>query len=79
VEVAATDAKVGVAGRVWTLGADGRPKPVALMLGIADGAATEVLRGDLTEGQDVIVGLAGAATTRSRPPGSPGGTPRLRL
>ena len=78
-EVAATDAKVGVAGRVWTLGADGRPKPVALILGIADGAATEVLRGDLTEGQDVIVGLAGAATTRSRPPGSPGGTPRLRL
>jgi len=78
-EVAATDARVGVPGRVWTLGADGRPKPVALMLGITDGADTEVLRGDLTEGQDVIVGLAGAATPRSRPPGSPGGAPRLRL
>jgi len=78
-EVAATDARGGVAGRVWTLGANGRPKPVALVLGITDGATTEVLRGDLTEGQAVIVGLAGAATTRSRPPGSPGGAPRLRL
>src|SRR3989475_439147 len=78
-EVAATDARGGVAGRVWTLGANGRPKPVALVLGITDGATTEVLRGDLTEGQAVIVGLAGAATTRTPPTGSPGGAPRLWL
>ncbi|MFQ5830591.1 MAG: efflux RND transporter periplasmic adaptor subunit [Candidatus Methylomirabilia bacterium] len=45
-------------GRVWTLGADGKPSPLALRLGITDGNFTEILAGDLTEGNDVIVGFA---------------------
>src|SRR5205807_4713509 len=53
------DGEAGVGGRVWVLDADGEPQPVALRLGMTDGTATEVLEGDLTEGQAVIVGFAG--------------------
>jgi HlyD family secretion protein len=70
----------GNPGRVWILDADGKLKAVALTLGISDGTATEVLRGDLKEGQEIITGLA--ATGQNRP-GTPGGSapagPRLRL
>jgi HlyD family secretion protein len=65
----------GTAGRVFIVGHDGRPKPVPLTLGISDGTSTEVLRGEMTEGQEVIVG---GAVTSSRP--SAGGQPpRLRF
>jgi HlyD family secretion protein len=66
----------GVAGRVWVFGADGKPASIAVTLGLTDGASTEVLRGDLSEGQEVIVGLAGGAG-RSTP--QPQSGPRLRL
>jgi HlyD family secretion protein len=66
----------GVAGRVWVFGADGKPASSAVTLGLTDGASTEVLGGDLSEGQEVIVGLAGAAG-RSTP--QPQSGPRLRL
>jgi HlyD family secretion protein len=64
----------GTSGRAFVVGEDGKPKAVPLTLGISDGSATEVLRGDLKEGQDVIVG--GAATSQR-----PGGAqpPRLRF
>jgi HlyD family secretion protein len=57
------DAKAGTVGRVWVLNDDGEPQPIALRLGITDGSATEVLKGDLTEGQAVIVGAAGAGAS----------------
>src|SRR5467141_3378140 len=70
----------GNPGRVWILDADGKPKAVALTLGISDGTATELLRGDLKEGQEIITGLAAGGQNR---PGTPGGSapagPRLRL
>ncbi len=65
------------AGRVYVLGADGKPKPVTVTLGITDGTTTEILQSELTEGQDVIVGAAGSAATT--PPAPSGATPRLRL
>ena len=65
----------GASGRVYVLDGDGKPKAVTLTLGISDGAFTEVVRGDLEEGQEVIVG--GAATQPSSRPG--GQPPRLRL
>ncbi len=70
-----------VAGRVFVLGPDGQAKPVSVRLGISDGASTEVLSGDLTEGQEVIVGASGGASGPARPSGGAGtGTgPRLRL
>src|SRR5438477_1758255 len=48
----------GTPGRVWILDVDGKPKAVSITLGISDGSATEVLRGDLKEGQEVITGIA---------------------
>jgi len=62
----------GTSGRVFIVGHDGKPKAVTLTLGISDGTATEILRGELSEGQDVIVGTAtqrpGAGASSSQPP-----------
>jgi HlyD family secretion protein len=43
-------------GRVYTVGADGKPQEVRLRLGLTDGNATEMVGGDLAEGASVIVG-----------------------
>jgi len=43
-------------GRVWIVGSDGKPKDVALRLGIGDGQFTEVISGDLKPGTNVIIG-----------------------
>jgi HlyD family secretion protein len=63
-------------GRVWVVGADGKPAAMPLLLGIGDGTYTEVAKGDLQEGQQVIVGVAASG---DRQPLSPGAAPRLRL
>ncbi|MBI3635301.1 MAG: efflux RND transporter periplasmic adaptor subunit, partial [Candidatus Rokubacteria bacterium] len=62
-------------GRVFVLDGDGKPKAVPVVLGISDGTTTEIVQGDLREGQDVVVGLAGGAAGRQ--PQAPG--PRMRL
>jgi HlyD family secretion protein len=60
----------GRPGRVWIRNADGMPQPIALVVGISDDSTTEVLGGDLREGQEVITGiLAGAKPTGVAPPG----------
>ncbi len=59
-----------LAGRIWVLGSDGKPAPVEIALGLSDGSSTEVLRGDLKEGQEVIVGLAGGAGQGAKKPKS---------
>jgi HlyD family secretion protein len=41
---------------VWVLGPDGKPKPVRVMIGITDGANTQILSGDIHEGEQVIIG-----------------------
>jgi HlyD family secretion protein len=72
----AGEARSGTAGRVWIIGPDGKPAAVSLTLGLSDGAATEVLRGELREGQEIIVGSA-SGTGRGGQPQQ--GAPRLRL
>jgi HlyD family secretion protein len=62
-------------GRVWVVGPDGKPAAVSLQLGIGDGTYTEVAKGEITEGQQVIVGTTSPGD-RSPQPGAP---PRLRL
>jgi HlyD family secretion protein len=62
-------------GRVYVLDGEGKPKAVSIVLGISDGASTEVLRGELTEGQEVVTGFAAGSGAK---PGTPSG-PRLRL
>ena len=49
---------------------------MALGLGISDGAATEVVRGDLKEGQEVVTGTSGKQSGGASGGGS---SPRLRL
>src|SRR5262249_1067418 len=41
----------GTPGRVWVMGAEGKPVSVAVTLGLTDGSVTEVVQGDLKEGQ----------------------------
>jgi HlyD family secretion protein len=65
----------GTPGRVWALQGD-KLRAVPVTLGITDGTATEILRGDLQEGQEVVVGMAGAS---GGPRSGPGAGPRLRL
>ncbi|MCI0337897.1 MAG: efflux RND transporter periplasmic adaptor subunit [Acidobacteria bacterium] len=63
---------------VWTLGPDKKPQPRRIQIGITDGSATEILRGDLKEGELIIVGLNITSDTRTpnrqSPPGF-GGAP----
>lgn len=56
----ARSADGGMPGRVFVLGADGKPQAVALRLGITDGAMTEVLTGDLEPGRELIIGTGQA-------------------
>jgi len=64
---------------VWVLGPDNKPQPRRVKLGITDGTATEVIEGDLKEGEMIIVGQNVSAEDRpqqQRPPGfggAPGG------
>ncbi len=52
------DEPPGVSGRVFVLDPQGRPTLIQLRLGITDGRVTEVLSGNLNEGQPVITGPA---------------------
>ena len=52
-----SDTLRGVAGRVWALDSGGTLRAVQLRLGITDGNFTEVIAGDLREGQEVAVGV----------------------
>jgi HlyD family secretion protein len=67
----------GTRGRVWVADPEGKPKAVPIQVGISDGTFTEVTGGNLTEQEQVIVGLGGDRTSGVGGRG-PGG-PRLRL
>ena len=60
-------------GRVFIIGPDGKPKAVQVMLGLSDGSSTEIVRGELNEGQEVIIATSG----QSR--GGSSTQPRIRL
>ncbi|HEY5798197.1 MAG TPA: efflux RND transporter periplasmic adaptor subunit [Bosea sp. (in: a-proteobacteria)] len=64
-------ARQGTPGRVYVLGDDGQPKAVPVMLGPTDGAYTELVSGDLKDGQAVIIGGGPRATTAPAPAGGP--------
>ena len=65
--------EVAAPGRVYVLDGEGKPKAVNVTLGISDGSFTEIVRGELKEGQEVVAGLVGGGK-----PGTPGG-PKLKL
>ncbi|PTM42192.1 efflux RND transporter periplasmic adaptor subunit [Bosea sp. 124] len=64
----------GAPGRVYVLGDDGQPKAVPVMLGPTDGAYTEIVSGDLKDGQPAIIG-GGPRTTAAATPAPAGGPP----
>jgi HlyD family secretion protein len=67
---------------VWVLGQDSKPERRRIKVGLSDGASTEVVEGELKEGDMVITGqtLSGstsaAQSNQSRPPGF-GNAPRV--
>jgi HlyD family secretion protein len=54
-------AEPGTPGAVFVLGPGGKLDLVPLRVGITDGRMTEVVAGDLREGQPVVIGFAPAA------------------
>ena len=70
----------GQVRRVWVMGADGKPQPRRVTIGLSDGSATEVVAGDLREGDVVITGQTVTANAgggaQSSAPGF-GGAPRV--
>ena len=58
-------------GTVYVLGPGGEPRQVRVMVGITDGTNTELVSGDIKEGDQVIVG-ADAKGSRPSAPASPG-------
>jgi HlyD family secretion protein len=72
----ASGAPAGMPARVFVAGPDGKPKAVAIFIGLTDGSYSEVLRGELQPGQELLVGLAGAASQRG---GAGGSGPRMRF
>jgi HlyD family secretion protein len=59
--------------KAWIVGPDGKPAAVPVTVGITDGTFTEVVDGDLKEGQELIVG------STERPARPPSSGPRLRF
>ena len=47
-------------GRVWVVDDSGQLKPIDVRLGLSDGSYTELRAGDLKDGTQVIIGMAGA-------------------
>jgi HlyD family secretion protein len=64
---------------VWVLGQDGKPQSRRIKVGLSDGSATEVVEGELKEGDMVITGqtISGAnrSSNQTTPPGF-GNAPR---
>jgi len=66
------------ASRVWVQDKSGNVRMIFIRAGITDNTYTEVLRADLKEGDEVIVGQAGpntTAATAQQPGRGPGGPP----
>ncbi len=56
-------------GKLWVLGADGKPSVIEVKTGINDGNQTELVEGDVSEGREVIVGMTAAAEkAKATPP-----------
>jgi HlyD family secretion protein len=58
--------------RVWLQDKDGKLQVVFIRAGITDNSFTEILRADLKEGDEVIIGKVGAAQTATSTAGGPG-------
>jgi HlyD family secretion protein len=66
---------------VWVLGADGKPQSRRIKVGLTDGTATEVVEGNLQEGEMVVTGQTlSSSTTQTNQAAAPlGGAPRTNV
>ncbi len=67
----ASQSEQGNPGTVYVLSPDGKPAPVSIVLGITDGTFSEVIKGDLREGEEVIVEEVSGKKTQSQTGASP--------
>ncbi len=68
-EVRGREEGPGIPGRVWKL-KDGQPTAVSVRLGVSDGKNTEMLKGELADGAEIILGMIegnGGGAKPSRP------------
>ncbi|MGZ8842821.1 MAG: efflux RND transporter periplasmic adaptor subunit [Pyrinomonadaceae bacterium] len=65
---------------VWVLGSDGKPQSRRIKVGLSDGVSTEVVEGNLQEGEMVITGQTLSSSSKSQSSPTPasvlGGAPR---
>jgi HlyD family secretion protein len=57
---------------IYILGADNKLKAVEVRTGITDGHFTQVISGELKEGDNIVIGLATSKVDTNAPPGSAG-------
>ena len=71
-EVRGREEGPGIPGRVWVL-KEGKPAPVSVRLGVSDGKATEMLKGELQAGREIILGVEEASLNKAAKPNRPFG------
>ncbi len=71
-EVRGREEGPGIPGRVWVL-KEGKPAPINVRLGVSDGKATEMLKGDLQAGQEIILGVEESSLNKAAKPNRPFG------
>jgi HlyD family secretion protein len=66
---------------VWVMGADGKPQSRRIKVGLTDGTATEVVEGNLKEGEMVVTGqtLSSSSTQTNQTAAPLGGAPRTNV
>ena len=67
---------------VWVLGADGKPQSRRIKVGLTDGTSTEVVEGNLQEGEMVVTGQTLSSASKapsSTPAPALGGAPRTNV
>jgi HlyD family secretion protein len=72
-EVRNREEGAGIPGRVWMVGPDAKPAPVNLRLGVSDGKSTEVLKGEVKAGTQIILGLEEGSEPKAKPAARPFG------
>jgi HlyD family secretion protein len=78
-QAAATGEPDGPTRTIWKLSAVGELEPVTVQTGISDGVSTEVVSGQLSEGDTIVVGIEtprGERRSSDLPPGFGGGQRR---
>jgi HlyD family secretion protein len=64
-------------GRLWQVGESGKLKPLEVQIGLSDGVVTEIIGGEVQEGDDVVTGEARPGAVTSTGDVNPFGPPKF--